>query len=241
MGFLDLPAPVFSAMDGVLGMLPAFLRLSLWAVITAVISMFLYWRCSAQEKVGRAKERAVTARKKMATYDGHEFDEMWPLARESLAASAKHFTVVLGPAVLSSVPALMLIIWVSNHFSYTLPEAGAMISLEATPENALALKQIDWPGDNSPVEVQDSGGKPLFSLPLPAAVPVVHKKAWWNSLIGNPNGYLGEDASAAEVRLDLPRVSYLNFGPGWVRTWEFSYFLVLIICSLGIKVTFRIH
>jgi hypothetical protein len=241
MGFLDFPAPLFSAIDSVLGAIPVLPRLIIWAVITAVISMYLYWLCSAQEKVGQAKERAVTARRKMATYDGHEFDEMWPLARESLAASGKHFVVVLGPALLSSVPALMLIIWVSNHFSYALPEAGKTIGIESMPENSLVSGQIEWPAADSILEVRDSAGKPLLSLPLAAAVPVVHKKAWWNSLIGNPNGYLAGDASADEVRFNLPEITYLNFGPGWIRTWEFSYFLVLIICSLGIKVAFRIH
>ncbi|MDP6436560.1 MAG: hypothetical protein QF790_01960 [Gammaproteobacteria bacterium] len=241
MGFLDIPAPVFSAIDGALGILPAYLRLILWAVVTAVISMFLYWLCSAQDKVGRAKERAVTARKNMAAYDGHEFDEMWPLAKESLAASGKHFVIVLGPALLSSVPALMLIIWVSNHYSYALPEAGTTIALEATPGNSLALTQIEWPDADKPVDVQDNDAKTLLTLPLAAAVPVIHKKAWWNSLIGNPNGYLDETASADEVRFDLPRLTYLDFGPGWTRTWELSYFLMLIICSLGIKVAFRIH
>lgn len=241
MGFLDLPAPVFSAIDGVLDVLPGYLRLLLWAVITAVISMFLYWLCSAQDKVGVAKERAVNARTKMAAYEGHEFAEMWPLMRESLAASGKHFTVVLGPALLSSVPALMLIVWVSNNYSYELPDSGATISIDSVPAGSLEITEVAWPGEDESIQVRDADAQTLFSLPLAAPVPVVHKKVWWNSLIGNPNGYLAEDVATEEVRFDLPSITFLNFGPGWIRSWELSYFLVLIICSLGIKVAFRIH
>ena len=84
-------------------------------------------------------------------------------------------------------------------------------------------------------------GTLLFSLPLEAAVPVVHQRLWWNSLIGNPNGYLPPESPVQEIAFDLERVEYLGIGPGWARTWELSYFLLLILCSLGIKVAFKIH
>jgi hypothetical protein len=241
MGFLDIPAPLFTAIDGALKSLPPLARLLIWAVVTAILSMYLYWLCSAQEKVGQAKERAIAARQKMAGYDGHEFGEMWPLAKESLASSGKHFLVVLGPAVLSSVPALMLIIWVSGQFSYTLPDAGTAVSVSAIPENELSVSEVSWPAADAPAELLDSNGLSLLLLPLEAAVPVVHKRLWWNSVIGNPNGYLSDDASVTEVHFELAPISYLSFGPGWVRGWELTYFLVLVICSLGIKVAFRIH
>ena len=75
MGFFDLPAPLFTALDGLLGGLGAYPRLLFWAAFTGAISMFLYWLCSAQDKVGAAKERAIAARKAMAGYEGTEFDE----------------------------------------------------------------------------------------------------------------------------------------------------------------------
>lgn len=251
MGLFDLPAPLFSAIDSLLGFLPVLARLLFWSVITAIVSMALYWLCSAQAKVEAAKQRAITGRKEMAGYQGHEFSEMWPLAKESLAASGKHFLIVLVPAVLSSLPALTLIVWVSNNFSYTLPQAGADITIQTTPEMSLAGLSIDaerpdsyralWPATETPLTLVSLADESLIALPLLAPVPLVHKRQWWNALIGNPNGYLAADSSVQDISFDLPRIQYLSIGPAWARTWELSYFLLLILCSLGIKVAFKIH
>jgi len=251
MGLFDIPAPLFGAIDGLLGFLPAYARLLLWATITGALSMFFYWLCSAQGKVEAAKQRAIKGRKEMAAYQGTEFGEMWPLAKESLAASGKHFTVVLIPAVLSSLPALTLIVWVSGQFSYTLPAPGTNVAIQSTPAAALERLQplvtsdngsaIAWPASNDKVVVSISDGIELFDLPLQAAVPVVHQRKWWNSLIANPNGYLPDDIDIEEIRFELLPIEFLQFGPAWARTWELSYFLLLILVSLGIKVAFKIH
>ena len=251
MGLFDIPSPVYSAIDSLLAFLPLYGRLLIWAVFTGVISMILYWACSAQDKVEAATQRAIAARRNMAGYEGTEMNEMLPLAKESLAASGKHFLIVLGPAVLSSLPALTLIVWVSNHFSYELPAAGTPIAISSAPAD-LANKltpandesgnaTIAWPAADQPAELSLGGGETLVTLPLAAAVPIVHQRYWWNILIGNPNGYLPEDSGVTEIQFALPRLVYLDIGPEWVRTWELSYFLLLILVSLGIKVAFKIH
>ena len=149
MGLFDLPAPLYSAIDGSLSFLPLLSRLLFWSVVTAILSMVLYWLCSAQDKVEAAKQRAIVGRQKMAGYQGTEFGEMWPLAKESLAASGKHFAIVLVPAVLSSLPALTLIVWVSNNFSYTLPATGAATTVQSTPELSLSGLVADSEESNS--------------------------------------------------------------------------------------------
>ena len=77
--------------------------------------------------------------------------------------------------------------------------------------------------------------------PVFRVVPVLHKKLWWNSLIGNPNGYLDDDHPVEAIYFELQSMEFLSFGPGWIRGWEFSYFVLLIIVSLVIKFAFRIH
>jgi len=249
MGLFDIPAPLYTAIDSLIDFIPLYGRLLIWAGVTGVVSMLLYWLCSAQDTVEAAKQRAITARRAMAGYEGTEFDEMWPLAKESLAASGKHFLIVLLPAIISSLPALTLIIWVSGNFSYTLPQTGQRIQVQSTPAASLAALPrdldggylIDWPAIDNPVAVNSLESETLFALPLAYTVPVVHQKLWWNSLIGNPNGYIPTGASVQEVSFTLPRIEDLHIGPGWIRTWEFSYFTLLIICSIAIKVAFRIH
>jgi uncharacterized membrane protein (DUF106 family) len=250
MGVFDIPAPLFTALDSLLGGMPAYPRLLIWAALTGAVSMALYWLCSAQEKVGAAKQRAITARKQMAGYEGTEFDEMWPLARESLAASLSHFAIVLGPALLSSLPALAIIVWVSNTFGYNLPEAGDTLVITTEPEKELGAPltgaadgtfEVYYPADDATVTVSTVDGETITTLPMQAPVPVIHKKLWWNSLIGNANGYLSGDAPVEAIYFVLEEQSFLSFGPGWLQSWWFSYFVLLIVVSLIIKVVFRIH
>ncbi len=251
MGLFDLPSPLYSAIDSLLDFLPLYARLLFWAVVTGIISMVLYWVCSAQDKVEAAKQRALSARRAMASYNGTEMNEMLPLAKESLAASGKHFLIVLGPAVLSSLPALTLIVWVSNHFSYELPAHGSNVRVSALPDQSVndfdlttdesGNPVIRWPDAGETRELSRLDSEPLVTLPLEAAVPVVHQRYWWNLLIGNPNGYLPPQAGVQEIRFALPRLVYLDIGPDWARTWELSYFVLLILVSLGIKVAFKIH
>lgn len=250
MGLFDIPGPLFTALDSLLGGLAPYPRLLIWAAFTGAISMALYWLCSAQEKVGAAKERAVAARKKMAAYEGTEFDEMMPLAKESLAASLSHFAVVLGPALLSSLPALALIVWVSNVFGYNLPQAGQTLIITTAPATELAAPltgsaddsfEVTYPATDSSVTINTAAGEPITTLPMQAAIPVIHKKLWWNSLIGNANGYLNDDAPVEAIYFVLEEQRFLGFGPAWLQSWWFSYFLLLIVVSLIIKVVFRIH
>jgi hypothetical protein len=246
MGLFDLPAPLFTVLDNLMGGLSAYPRLLVWATLTAIISMALYWLCSAQDKTAAAKERAIKARKVMASYDGTEFGEMWPLAKESLAASAMHFGIVLGPAVVSSLPALAMIVWVSGTFGYNLPEANTLLKAHSVTANQISIGQqteyaVEYPAGDETKEIIAANGELLATLPLQATVPVIHKRAWWNSLIGNPNGYLPDDYEIEAIYFDLPATEFIAQGPGWVRGWEFSYFLLLIIISLGIKFAFRIH
>jgi hypothetical protein len=249
MGLFDLPAPLFTALDNLMIGLPALFRLLIWATLTAILSMALYWLCSAQDKVAAAKQRALTARRNMAGYDGTEFDEMMPLAKESLVASGRHFGIVLWPALLSSLPALMLIVWVSGQFGYTLPSSGSsfavhtdpaapLIGMTATADNVYT---VNYPGPATMFAIVTADGEKLATLPLTSAIPVVHKRQWWNALIGNPNGYLPDEYAIEAIHFELPAIEYLSIGPGWVRGWEFSYFALLIIVSLGIKVIFKIH
>ena len=257
MGFFDLPGPVFTALDNLMGAVPDYPRLLLWATLTAIISMTLYWLCSKQDKVAAAKQRAIAARARMAGYEGTDFGEMLPLAKESLVASGRHFGIVLWPAVLSSLPALAIIVWVSGQFGYLLPEPGTELYTYTQPEIRLdnleqaapapsvegsaARYALSYPQEAEPRDIVAANGELLATLPLAAPVPVIHKRAWWNSLIGNPNGYLPDNYEIEAIYFELASTEYLGFGPGWVRGWEFSYFLLLIIVSLGIKLAFRIH
>ena len=57
-GLFDLPAPLFAWLDGLLsGLAPPTLRLVLWGLVAAALSMGIYWLLSPQERIARAKAK----------------------------------------------------------------------------------------------------------------------------------------------------------------------------------------
>jgi len=247
MGLLDIPAPLFDLLAPVLSFLPAPVQLMFWGAVCGAFSMWLYQVMSGQDKIGAIKAETIAARKALAGYEGHEFDEMMPLALNVLKLSGKHFMTVIGPAVLSSLPALTLIVWVSNNFGYITPEPGTAVTVSVTPETELALpqnasgeSQVNWPDAEEPVAVASTDGQSLFTV-TGARSPLIHKKIWWNSLIANPAGYLDDDSPLELVTVDLQAHEYLPFGPDWLREWAGLFFITLLVVSIGIKVIFKIH
>ncbi len=247
MGLLDLPAPLLTAFDAALGLLPPLARLLLWAAITGAVSMLCYRACSAQEKIAAAKREALTARRALNAYAGHEFAEMWQLVGASLRASGRHVGAVFGPALLGSLPALLIIVWVSNQFGYRLPPAEANLAITASPDPGLQLPRdgdhyvARYPVADTTLAIVTTDEFTLTTLPLAGAVPVIHKKQWWNTLIGNRAGYLEPAAPVDELRMGLEAQRFHSLGPAWAQSWEAPYFLALIITSLGIKFIFRIE
>ena len=95
---------------------------------------------------------------------------------------------------------------------------------------------------DAPVTLRDAATGAVVYAGLGARPPaaVVHKRVWWNALLGNPAGHLPDGAAVEEVRLALPAREVLPFGPGWARGYELTYFAAVLAASLAIKVVFRI-
>ena len=83
-------------------------------------------------------------------------------------------------------------------------------------------------------------GDVVGDIALAAPVPTIHKKQWWNRLIGNPLGYLPADSDIDAIEIALPERDYLGFGPSWLRPWYVLFFTILVVGSLAIKMAFRI-
>lgn len=253
MGLFDLPAPLFSVIDDVLATLaPPALRLLMWGILAGWVSMLLYRYLSNQEKIAVLKARQQRQQKQIAGFDG-EFAELLPLIRGTLALGFRQLGLALGPALLASLPALCIIIWVAGAFGYRAPLAGEEIALRAepaagglqwsAPEQARAAGDgwiVNWPAEGQSLVLHD-GSQALLALPLGHAVPVIHKERWWNLLMANPLGYLPQDGQADVIHIELPEQAVLGFGPGWMRGWMFVFFAAFLLSSLVFKRLLRLH
>lgn len=241
MGFFDLPAPLFDWIDARLaGALPDTPRLILWGVIGAAVSMLLYRVVSPQAAIQRTGARVAAARSALNAYDG-EFAGAGPLIGAMLRLSLKNLGLVTGPAVLASLPVLFLIAWASTAYGYRFPDPGGGAAIRVVPESF----QARWAnaaaeGEAPRIIVSDAAGRRIEEVPLRAPVPVLHKRQWWNLLLGNPAGYLPEPGAVEHIELALPARQYLPVGPDWLRGWEAVLFGTILVASLTIKLVFRI-
>ena len=80
---------------------------------------------------------------------------------------------------------------------------------------------------------------PLVQRTAPNAT--IHKRQRWNLLIGNPAGYLPDDAKVERIELGLAPNEYLPFGPAWLRPWFSVFFAALLAGSLALKLVARIE
>lgn len=251
MGIFDLPAPLLAMIDHALvaAGLPGWARLIVWSALSSAAAMSLYRVLSAQQRLADLKARTAAVRREMRAYDG-DFAGLWPLLVRSIDLSARQVGRSLVPSVVGSVPVLLVVAWLGGAYAFALPEPGERVEVRITPANVATRWQparpaadvagsVAWPrADRGLV---DAEGVHLLSLPLEHPVPVVHKRAWWNGLFGNPAGYLPETTAVELVEIGLPRERYLDIGPAPLGRWETIYFAALISLSLALKVAFRIQ
>jgi hypothetical protein len=244
-GLLDLPAPLFAGLDTLLsGLAPPTLRLALWGVIAAALSMGAYWLLSPQTRIAQAKADALAARRALDAYDG-ELTAAWPLMGRVLRTALRQLGLVTSPAVLGSLPVLALLAWLSTTYGHSFPADGAVVPVRTTPQaGAAQVQRVQTDASaqaGHEVLVLDEAGNVVERFLLSAPVPAIHKRQWWNALIGNPLGYLPDSSRLEWIELGLPQREYLPLGPSWLRAWYVVFFGVLLAASIAIKVAARIE
>lgn len=224
MALFDLPAPLLEAVDQrLLGVAPAALRVLLWAVLGALLSMELYRLLSPQRRIGALTAATQAAQQALAGHRG-DIGDAWPLMRRMLGLAVRRVALVVPGSLLAAYPVIALVVWLDTAYGHQFPPAGATVAVQVA-EPYVARWQAGDAGAPPRVQVTDAAGTPVLERAWPRPVPVLHKRQWWNALIANPAGYLPDDAPVDEVRAELPPRPLWHVGPAWLRGWE-ALFLV---------------
>jgi hypothetical protein len=244
MGAFDWPGPLFARLDALIDFLPPALKLALWAVIGAGLSMAIYKAVSPQRRVALAKAEAKAMRRRLDNHDG-DLSGAWPLMGRAIAAALRPIRLELPPALAASLPLLAMIAWLSTAYGYRFPDIESPVAIAVTPPQfkAQLLQEKPHSTEASPVRrllVTDPSGATATEIALRAPVSTLEKRRWWHFLIGNPAGYLPDGSAVERIELSLPAQEVLPVGPTWLRGWEPLYFAVLILCSLAIKRLWKI-
>jgi hypothetical protein len=250
-GVFDLAAPLFDAIDNTLGLaLPTWMRVLLYALFAAWLSMWLYARLSPQRRL-HAVRRSLRATQRRMLDDDIEFDEVLRRSRRSLGLASAQVWMTLWPTLLIAIPLLFLLSWMSNRFDAQLPASGVAVALCVVPPSMAAslqssqtdskpviddggCRQLQWPDAASPIMFSD-GRQKLLQLPLAHPVGILHKRQWWNFFLGNPLGYIPVDSGIDEIHIALPGIELVPFGPSWMRGWLPSFLVVMTVVSLWLR------
>jgi hypothetical protein len=234
LGFFDLPAPLLQWVDDRLtSVVSAPLSIAMWAVFGGIVCLELYRVVSPQQRIGQIKRDAKAAQARLSTYDG-EMEGAWPLMKSMLGLSLKRVGIVIPATLLAAYPIVALLVWMSSAYGHVFPAPGAPVAVETA--SPLEGRWIGGDSGAPPrVEARAPDGAVILELPLAAAVPVLHKRVWWNRLMENPAGYLPDDAPVDEIRIGLPRRELHAVGPQWLRGWEAIFLPVLFVAALTYK------
>ncbi len=247
MGVFDAPAPIFAWLDAQTAMaIPPLGRLILWGSVAALISLGLYSALSAQERISQTKIKRTELQQRLKAHDGN-FADAAPLIGKLLRTALQQATLAAWPALLSSLPLLALICWLSTAYGYTYPAPGSAPTIQTMPPQ-LHAKWIEGIRDKAVPEyrppphilISDHNQTIVADVSWRAPVPVVHKWQWWNALVGNPIGYLPSNAVVNRIEVALPDKNYLGFGPHWLRGWQTPFLLALLAVSIAMKTWWRI-
>lgn len=238
-GLFDLPEPLLQWIGERLNaVVPAPVSIALWAIVAGILCLELYRIASPQERIRRIRHEAKAAQRRLAAYDG-ELEQAWPMIRSMLGLSLKRVGIVIPATLLAAYPAVALLAWMSNSYSYVFPDSWESVAVEIAAPLQAQLLNDDSPA--SPlIQARRPDGEVVLELPLAARVPVVHKRAWWNLLIENPAGYLPDDMPFDEIRIGLPRLELYAVGPSWIRGWEAVFLSVMFVAALTYKTARRI-
>ena len=254
MAVFDFPAPLFAALDAPLrALVSPSGALVVWGILAALLSMGLYRVVSRQRAINAAKTAAGAARRQLQSYDG-DFEGLKRLLGQAIGASLRQLRLTLMPALIASLPLVSLLVWLDSAYGYRFSAAGEPVELSAQPASVALRTSADggpvaepgqalslaWPEEGGRLAVLGPEGRVLIELPPPLPVATIHKRVWWNHLIGNPIGYLPSEGAVDLIELGLPPARYLSFGPSWMRGWEAIFLTVLVAGSLFVKVLFRI-
>ena len=257
MGFFDLPYPLFAWLDAAIAFMPAWVRLVLWGLVAGAVTMGLFRVLSRQERIAEIKKAIKARQREMSDFDG-EMSELLPLVGGTLALAFRQFGLALGPALVASIPAIFILVSLSHLYSRDWPAASEPVAVTITdpgePPAGLAWQPADavirttregdwsiaWPAEGETVTLNINDA-PVLTLPLSHPVGLIHDRRWWNTLTGNPAGYLDAELPVNAITLGLPAPQVLPAGPGWMRGWLFTFFFAFFVFSVVFKFVWRIQ
>jgi hypothetical protein len=228
-------------------------RICFWGLLCAALSMTLYTWLSDQKRVAELKGEAKKLRATIMDPEVEE-SEFRRMLRQNLLVSAQLLGKVFTPALLSSVPSLLVILWISTYQSFALPAPGSPVGVEVVPSSeclVAAPKDILTRNDDGlsitvseeprSIRLVKCGQLAYEGNPFVPPSPEIRRWAWWNVLWASEAGYVRSESGLEGIFFHFPRKEFLRGLHPYLISWEFPFFVTLLVASVALKFAFRIE
>ena len=254
MGFFDLLTPALLWVDdGLADFLSTSWRLLFWSLVSALISVFIFKKFSQTEQIATLKNEIKSTQKALNDHEG-EFSELKTLAKRSIVLSLKRMKLTFLPALLSAVPVVFILVFLSHRYDFIEPMPGTMVAYDSVVEGENLSDQLSWtntttdqvtgeyfwPEKDQQVQVSAEDGTVLINM-SDTPVSIVHKKQWWNVLFANPAGYISAEASVEEIHFEHQQQSPGLLFEKFFSSWVWPYFLSTLFFSVLLIVVFKVR
>lgn len=246
--------PLLNAVDDFLSnIISLSLRLCFFGLIAGVLAISIYAKISPQASINSLKQRGRKLRQKMKNSE-MEFKAFYSMAIENLKISLKLLCIIIGPALISAIPVLILSAWIHTYYGYNFwqsapkdflvkPEPGYNIKLVFHEKDNIQsgkLTDINYENINK-MTIFINGNSIYTGDPFRPPAPLLYKRKWWNILIGNSAGYLAEDAPVDYIHLNFQKKVILGWTPKWVSGWVLPFFVSVLVVALVMKRKLKIQ
>ncbi len=257
MGFFDILSPYLTIVDGLLSLyISDWLIMLFWGLLAALVSTVVFKKCSNPETISHLKKQLKAKQQELNDHDG-EFSELKTLAAETMKLSLKRMLLTFFPAMLASIPVIFLLTHLSNRYDLKQPRPGDEVPINitwgsdnSTPDVLVIAQEknvesevhnhVNWPSGEEKVQLFDRGhDQTIVELPLPLST-VIHKKLWWNALIGNPAGYLDDASHVNHISFTFEKKQIIGFGPSWMRGWLTVFLFFTVSFSIVFMWIFKV-
>jgi len=215
--------------------------------------MGFYALLSPQKRI-RAKKQEIRQLKQELNDDSLDFAGTLRLSRKNLGRSLELLALVLPTSLLSMLPALAMIFFVSLLYTYQVPETGHDIKVKVTPGTGNVIvhsggvsvstgKGVYYVvmGKEPRIMVYENNRMIYQWTPDMLMSSTIDKKPRWSYIAPEGAGYLPEDSATEELIIDFKPLRLIEGAPRFMGGWEFCYFLALTISAVLVKVKFRIE
>jgi len=247
--------PIFNFVETtILSYLSFPIKVGIWGAVCGCAAMLVFYFSSDQTSISTLKKKAKKLRKKILDLDTED-SEAKKFIRENLSVSIKLLYKVLFPALLSTLPIIIVFLWMDVYYAFKMPEAGNAINIKVAsgaenisgfPEGSFEISgaslKLRIQEHQQPIKLMYKGKMLYEGEPWQPPTRSISHKKYWNALFKSEVGYLSPDISDIDaLEFGFQRNLIFKDNQGWYSRWEALFFLSLAISSLIIKLAFKIE